>query len=188
MQEENLERLFKNLQGDFDVAEPEAGHKTRFSKKLNASDGLVRLEQKKNSWWKPLSIAASVAVLCTVVISLFITAPTIEEQVAEISPEVSQTEFYFASLVEEQVKQLESESTPETKKMIDDTMIQLKKLEASHNGLEQDLLSGGNSKLILSAMITNFQTRIDLLQDVMNKIESIKNLKSYNDEINQTAL
>ena len=48
--------------------------------------------------------------------------------------------------------------------------------------LEQDLLNGGNSKLILSAMITNFQTRIDLLQDVLDQVENIKNLKNYNDE------
>ena len=48
--------------------------------------------------------------------------------------------------------------------------------------LEGELLNGGNSKLILSAMITNFQIRIDLLNDVLNQIETIKNLKNYNDE------
>jgi hypothetical protein len=30
-------------------------------------------------------------------------------------------------------------------------------------------------------MITNFQTRIDLLQDVLDQVENIKNLKNYND-------
>ena len=113
---------------------------------------------------------------------MFNTSPTIEQQVAEISPEVSQTQFYFASLIEEQVRQLENESTPETQKIIDDTMIQLNKLDTNYKVLEQDLLNGGNSKLILSAMITNFQTRIDLLRDVINQIETIKNLKNYNDE------
>jgi len=61
-------------------------------------------------------------------------------------------------------------------------MIQLKKLETNYKQLETDLINGGNDKLILSAMITNFQTRIDLLQDVINQIETIKNLKNYNDE------
>ncbi len=31
-------------------------------------------------------------------------------------------------------------------------------------------------------MITNFQTRIDLLQEVMDKIENIKTFKNYDDE------
>jgi len=182
MNEENLEKLFENLKGTFDIEEPAAGHKQRFLEKLNAADGVVTLLRKRNSWWRPLSIAASVAILFALGLTIFNTQPTIDEQLAEISPEVSQTEFYFASLIDEQVKQLESESTPETKKMIDDTMVQLKKLEAAYNNLEQDLLNGGDSKLILSAMITNFQTRIDLLQEVMDKIESVKNFKPYNDE------
>ena len=105
-----------------------------------------------------------------------------EDNVAEVSSEVSNTQFYFASLIEEQVNQLESENSPETKNIIDDTMIQLKKLETDYIKLESDLQKGGNSKMILSAMITNFQTRIALLQDVLGQIETIKNLKNYNDE------
>jgi hypothetical protein len=77
---------------------------------------------------------------------------------------------------------LEGARTPKTKKIIDDTMVQLNKLDANYKVLEQDLLDGGNSKLILSAMITNFQTRIDLLQDVLDQVENIKNLKNYDDE------
>jgi len=83
---------------------------------------------------------------------------------------------------EEQIKELENESTPETKILVDDTMAQLTKLEINYKKLEQDLINGGNSKLILSAMITNFQTRIDLLQEVMDKIENIKTFKNYDDE------
>ena len=183
MKKENLEELFENLKGTFDIEEPATGHQQRFLDKLNTkTDGVVQLQPKKKSWWKPLSIAASVAIIFTIGFSLFNAKPTIEEQVAEISPEVSQTQFYFASLIEEQVKALESESTPKTRKIVDDTMLQLKKLEADYSRLEQDLLNGGNSKLILSAMITNFQTRIDLLQDVLNQIDTIKNLNTYDDE------
>jgi hypothetical protein len=115
-------------------------------------------------------------------IGLLNNPPTLEERVAKISPEVSQSQLYFTSLIEEQVKQLESESTPKTKQMIDDTMLQLKKLETDYRALEQDLLKGGNSKLILSAMITNYQTRIDLLQEVTDKIENINESNTYNDE------
>ncbi|NAS12076.1 DUF3379 domain-containing protein [Poritiphilus flavus] len=182
MKEEQLDELFKKLQGSFDVEEPASGHRDRFLDKLSSSQGVVSLQKKKTSWWRPLSIAASFALLCVLGITYFNSSPSLEEQLAEISPEVSQTQFYFASLIEEQVKVLESESSPETKKLIDDTMIQLQKLEEDYKVLEQEILNGGNSKLILSAMITNFQTRIDLLQEVMNKIDTIKNLKLDDDE------
>jgi hypothetical protein len=182
MENDTINKLFDNLQGTFNMEEPQEGHQKRFLEKLEASKGVVSIQKRKTSWWRPLSIAASVVILLGVGISLFNTSPSIDQQVAEIAPEVSQTEFYFASLIEEQVKQLEKESTPETKKIIDDTMIQLQRLETNYKMLEQDLLNGGNSKLILSAMINNFQTRIDLLQDVLHQVENIKNLKNYNDE------
>jgi len=174
--------VFDNLQGTFDTEEPQGRHQERFLEKLQASQGIVSIQKKKNSWWRPLSIAASVAILLGIGFSVFNNSPSIDQQVAEISPEASQTQFYFANLIEDQVKQLESESTPETKKIIEDTMVQLRKLDANYKTLEQDLLNDGNSKLILSAMITNFQTRIDLLQNVLNQVENIKNLKKYTDE------
>lgn len=181
MKEENIDALFKALEGNFDTATPPAGHKERFLEKLQPS-GVVSIGKKKKSWWKPLSIAASIAVLFAVGMGIVNSNPSIEQQVAEISPEASQSHFYFASLIEQQVQELESKSSPETKKMIEDAMLQLDKLEANYTKLEQDLLGGGNSKLILSAMITNFQTRIDLLQDVMNRIDNINNFNTLNDE------
>lgn len=181
MENENIEQLFDRLRGTFDHAEPAEGHQQRFLDKLQASQGVVSLERKSRSWWKPLSIAASVVLLIGIGIGFFNTTPTRDEQLAEISPEVSRTQFYFASLIEEQVKELEEMGTPETQKIIDDTMIQLRRLETNYSSLEQDLLNGGNSKLILSAMITNFQTRIALLEDVLDQISAIKTLKKQND-------
>lgn len=182
MEKDDISKLFENLEGTFDTKEPQDDHRQRFLEKLQFSQGVVAIQKKKKSWWKPLSIAASIAIFLGIGFGLFNTTLSIDQQVAKISPEVSQTEFYFANLIEEQVRELESESTPATKKIIDDTMLQLKKLETNYKMLEQDLLKGGNSKLILSAMITNFQTRIDLLQNVLNQVEDIKNIKKYNDE------
>ncbi|WP_420601012.1 hypothetical protein [Flagellimonas sp.] len=182
MKKDNLNQLFERLQGDFDFEEPRDGHQNRFLEKLNQANGVVTLQKKKTNWWKPLSIAASIAIVCLLGLQVFNTKPSIKEQVIEISPEVSQTEFYFASLIEEQVQLLKDEKSPETAKLVDDTLLQLDKLEANYQNLEQELVNGGDSKIILNAMITNFQTRIDLLQEVLTNIENIKNLKSHNDE------
>ncbi|MGX1930668.1 hypothetical protein [Flagellimonas sp. 2504JD4-2] len=182
MSKDNLDQLFERLQGNFNLEEPKDGHQERFLEKLNQSKGVVTLKKQKTTWWKPLSVAASIILLCALGLKLFNGQPTLKEQVVEISPEVSQTEFYFANLIEEQVQQLKDVRSPETAKLVDDTLFQLKKLEDNYQTLEQELVNGGNSKIILNAMITNFQTRIDLLKEVLTNIENIKNLKSYNDE------
>ena len=182
MNDNELKEVFEKLKGSFDKEEPAAGHQERFLEKLGDQGHGITLQSNLKSYWKPLSIAASLLLLCAIGIGLYNTQGSINENVAEIPSEVSNTQFYFASLIEEQVKQMESESSPETKDIIEDTMNQLKKLEADFAILENDLRNGGNGKMLLSAMITNFQTRIDLLQDVLNQIEDIKTLKKYNDE------
>ncbi|NQZ45002.1 MAG: hypothetical protein HRT65_11870 [Flavobacteriaceae bacterium] len=181
MEKDRINELFERLQDGFDFEEPQVGHQERFLQKLNQQNGVVGLQPKKMNWWKPLSIAASIALLCVVGLQVFGPGPNIKEQVVEIAPEVSETEFYFASLIEEQVQLLNDERTPETAKLVDDALIQLAKLETNYGQLEQELINGGNSKFILNAMITNFQTRIDLLKEVLTNIEAIKNLKNNND-------
>ncbi|MEM9000085.1 MAG: hypothetical protein AAGB24_07455 [Bacteroidota bacterium] len=181
MKKDNIEKLFERLSGEFDYEEPGTGHQERFLEKLNRSNRVIPLKQKKTNWWKILSIAASIALLFALGIQWFNTPTTIKEQVVEIAPEVSETEFYFASLIEEQVQELQNAKSPETAKLVDDTLLQLNRLEADYNKLEQELVNGGNSKIILNAMIINFQTRIDLLREVLTNIDEIKNLKPYND-------
>lgn len=182
MKKDNIEQLFERLQGQFDLEEPGIGHQERFLDKLNQAQGTISLHRGKTVWWKPLSIAASVALIAFLGLQVFNPNPTLKEQVVEIAPEVSKTEFYFASLIEEQVQLLKDEKSPENAQLVDDTLLQLKKLEDDYKTLEQDLVNGGNNKIILNAMIINFQTRIELLKEVLTNIENIKNLNSYNDE------
>ena len=180
MSKENLETLFERLHDHFDFSEPQNGHQERFLEKLNLNNR-VALLPRKQSWWKPLSIAASIALVCVLGIQLFNGQPTIKEQVVEIAPEASETEFYFASLIEEQVQTLKDLKSPETAKLVDDTLAKLKELETDYKTLEKELIDGGNSKMILNAMITNFQIRIDLLEEVLANVDSIKNLKPQDD-------
>lgn len=182
MEKDNIEELFQNLKGSFDTEAPNTGHEERFLEKLNGGNQVTLRPVTRSSWWKPLSIAASIAVLIAVGMGLVNQNYTMQKQLAKVSPEVSNTQFYFASLIEEQVKELQSESAPEAQQIIADTMTQLATLEQNYGELKKEMLAGGNDKILLRAMITNFQTRIELLEDVLEQIETIKTLKNYNDE------
>ncbi|MDL5511485.1 hypothetical protein QSE00_06655 [Arenibacter sp. M-2] len=182
MEVDPIEKLFGELKGSFDTAEPTDGHRLRFLAKLEASaTGKTKLKRNRVIW-KPLTVAATLLLLCTIGYNYLYTSPSVQQQVSKISPEITNTEFYFASVIEDQIKKMQNESTPETQKLIADTMIQLRNLDSDYKKMERDLLDGGNSKLILSAMITNFQTRIDLINEVLEQIEEIKNLKKYKNE------
>ncbi|SDM80712.1 hypothetical protein [Kriegella aquimaris] len=183
IEKEKLENLFAEIRESLDYHEPDSGHKERFFEKLNAKNTSISdVRGRRIRWIKSLSIAASLALIIALGAYIGNAEPTMEEQVARISPEASNTQFYFANLIEEQVKKLKEEVSPETLKIIDDTLLQLKNLEKDYKELERNLIQGGNSKLILSAMITNFQTRINLLNAVLNQIETIKILKNNSNE------
>jgi hypothetical protein len=178
MKEDQFNELLNALTELPDREEPAVGHQERFLEKLNAVKEKGNGSLRRLDWWKPLSIAASIVLVLGIFLGSQLWDKGVDKRITEISPEVSNTEFYFANLIEQQVAQLESENSPETRKIIDDTMLQLDQLESDYNQLKKDLLNGGNSKFILSAMIQNFQTRIDLMQDVLNQIETIKTLNS----------
>ena len=178
---DSIESLFEELRGSFDVASPGEGHRERFLSRLEQKDE-GKSSSGGNRWWRHLSIAASIALLLSASVFLYRPDASQQAQVAEISPEVSETSMYFAGLVSRQIEALQEMSSPETQPLIEDALQQLEKLETNYNTLEQDLIAGGNGKMILSAMIQNFQTRIDLLQEVMVRIEEVKQFKNDNNE------
>lgn len=182
MKEKEFESMFDELQGAFDIAEPAEGHRERFLSKLNKSRGTIAMQSPRRAWPRALAVAASLAVICILALYLVQPQQSIETRVANIAPEASQTQLYFTGLIEEQVRQLQAVNTPETTTLVADTMSQLNTLEAEYKRLEQDLINGGNSNLIMQAMISNFQTRIELLQQVMNTINSINTLNTTDDE------
>ena len=67
MEKENLEELFKDLEGHFDSLEPKLGHEQRFLTKLNEPKKTVSVRKPHVIWWKPLSIAASLALLVALI-------------------------------------------------------------------------------------------------------------------------
>ncbi|MEL4308888.1 hypothetical protein [Joostella sp. CR20] len=180
-QNEHIDNLFENLKDTWDVEQPSEGHQARFLEKLQTKDKVVSIAKKSKPFpWKWLSVASAVVVLLGVGISVFKTENT--QQIAQEPTEIEKTEYYFATLINEEIEKIEAEATPETKEIIADAMLQIKKLEKDHKKLEEDLANEGNSKQILHAMIINYQTRINLLQDVLEQIEEIKQLKNIQNE------
>lgn len=185
MNNDNIDRLFKNLENEFDVEVPNIGHQQRFLDKLNNQNKVADVQPSKRHFWKPLlSVAASVVIL----LGLFLGIQTESnaKDLASISPEMAETQSFFTATISDELDKLKGETSPETKILVDDALKQLELLEAEYDKLKTDLSESGDDQRVIYAMISNFQNRIELLQDVLQKIEEVKQLKQNINENEQT--
>jgi len=177
-QKDSLEQLFERLEGTFDIHETSANHQRRFLEKLNTQAAVTK---RKPNIWRPLSIAASIVLLVCAGIFLQ-TDDTDAEGLASVSPEMEQTQSFFTTAISQELETLKSFEDLDSKALIEDTLKRLEILESDYDQLKIDLVESGNDKRVISAMITNFQNRIELLQQVIENIEEIKTLKANQNE------
>ncbi len=191
MKQKEFDSLWDELQGSWDFEEPVKGHRERFEQRLAESglSGDVNLHERGagvtglglRQLWIQRIVAACVAVLIGFGIYKSESKP-IEQQVTEIVPEAGESAQYFAGIIQVRLQELEDAQTPETAPMVQSALAKIRTLEADYKKLERELLRGGNTEFLLKAMVTNFQTRIDLLNQVLIQIEEFKLLNTQNNE------
>lgn len=182
MKKDTIDNLFKNLEGSFNIEETPQGHQHRFLDKLNEQSKSIQLE-KQSSFpiRKLLAVAAVLAVIVTIG-SLFVNTDVNAADLASVSPEMEQTQSFFTNTINKELETLNNIKSPESKYLVQDALKQMDILEKKYELLKTDLVESGNDKRVIYAMIQNFQNRITLLEQVIEKIEEIKNLNTNNNE------
>ncbi|SNR38864.1 hypothetical protein [Lutibacter flavus] len=174
----NLDNIFKDLEGKFDLEEPTIGHFERFQTKLNKGSDLD--SNKRNNLFYFIAIAASFILFFGIWIGSSLTNSGME--LAELSPEMKETQSYFVSVIEKELQAIEIERNSDTEHLIKDALLQLNKLETEYQSLTLELKESTDEKRIIFAMISNFQQRIDVLQGLLAQIEEFKQLKTQKNE------
>ena len=178
---DKIEDLFKNLDNQFDVEVPNFGHQQRFLDKLNNQQITVKVASTKSGYWKPLlAVAASIVLILSITFNL--KPDTSDKDLASVSPEMAETQTFFANTITFELNKLNTEKSPETEKLVSDALLRLGQLEKEYKTLKLNLIESGEDQRVIYAMITNFQNRIDLLQSTLLQIEAIKTLKQNNYE------
>jgi hypothetical protein len=182
MKKDTIDNLFKNLEGSFNIEETPKEHQHRFLDKLNEQSKSIKLE-KYNGFpvRKLLAIAAVFAVIVTIG-SLFVNTEATAADLASVSPEMEQTQSFFTSTINRELKTLTDFNNPDSKYLVQDALKQMDILEKKYKLLKTDLVESGNDKRVVYAMIQNFQNRIILLEQVIEKIEEVKNLNIQKNE------
>lgn len=172
--EDKLDTYFKNT--DFDVDVPRFGHLDRFEKRLNP-------QKKQRSFsYKWMSVAASVILVLGFWLGANVTDKTLV--LADVSPEMQETETFFVSTIKQELITIEKNRNPSTERVIEDALNQLEKLEDKYQDLVKALNKSNSDRRVVYAMISNYQSRIEILQDVLKQIDQINNIKvNNNDEI-----
>jgi hypothetical protein len=176
---DNIEEMFKRLEGKFNLEETPAGHEKRFMERLQTLEN--RTKQKSFNVWKSLSIAASVALLLTVGFYNINDKKDVSD-LASVSPEMEKTQSFFITTINQEIEKLKSFEDADSQKLVDDALQSLAVLEQNFEKLKLDLAQSGNDKRVVAAMIANFQSRIEILEQVLITIEEIKTLKANRNE------
>ena len=107
---DNLDKIFKNLEGTFDIEEPTIGHFNRFEAKLNKTT--VTPTKKGNNLYTFIAIAASIVFFFGIWIGSSFSNSGME--LAAISPEMKETQSYFVTAIEKELQIVEKERNTET--------------------------------------------------------------------------
>jgi hypothetical protein len=166
--EDKFEHFFS--ENDFDFQEPNAGHEKRFERKLNRQ----KQTHKKTSW-KWISVAASVVL----VIGFWLGSNHQKSQIelADVSPKMEEVQNYFVTTINRELKTIEKNRSLNTETIIEKALDELEELEDNYSLFIKELNTTGNTTKIINAMIKNYQHRLQILEDVLQQIEQVKNPK-----------
>ena len=95
---------------------------------------------------------------------------------ADVSPKMEEAQNFYLASIQKEVETIKTRKTPANQKIIDDAFVQLELLETNYRKLTLELKESNADKRVIYAMITNFQTRLQILQNLMDQLEEFEEL------------
>lgn len=162
MEEDFLIEVFNEQElEELNQSEPRKGHENRFAKKLHRASA-------KKSKLPFLKIAAAIALLLAVYGVGTLSQPT------STQIEIASFSQYFNSLIEEKTEGLDRYTSKEERLIILDALNELTELEEDAKLLHEDLEAGGDPQQIIKAMTNNYNSRLNLLEQLTKDLNDLK--------------
>lgn len=178
-QPDRLEKFILEHRAEFDTASPGLKVWAEIDKKLERQPIIRRLV-----WLRRLQIAAAVALLLVAggVGGAYLAGATNPpKSLTDLSPEYGEMERYFQSQVTEKMAQLASYRQDGYVKG------DLQELDGLYRDLQKDLSEApsGSEQQVIEAMINTYKTKIEILEQVLEKVQSTipSNLKTEENEV-----
>jgi hypothetical protein len=181
----NLEALNDN--------EPFEGHFGRFEEKLKAQH-----KSRKISLNLVLKIAAVLVFALLATNQAFIyfspnsqglllnAAKNSDKNItlASVSPEYQEVEFYYTTSIKSGLEQWNALTQEGMISADEEAMMQneLQEFERLYKNLQSDLADNPNDERVINAMLEFYQTKLSLINMIVNKLEEVKQQKNNHDE------
>ena len=186
-----IEELIANNLEALNDNEPFEGHFDRFEEKLKAQH-----KSRKLTWNMVLKVAAVVvfALLATNQAFIYFSSDsqglllnaTKNEKItlASVSPEYKEVEFYYTTSINTGLEQWNALTQEGMISEDEEAMMQneLKEFERLYKNLQSDLASNPNDERVINAMLEFYQTKLSLINMIVNKLEEVKQQKNNHDE------
>jgi hypothetical protein len=190
-EKDNIEELILNNLKELNNEEPPAGHFERFEAKL---EGLNKKKKfiSLNLVWKVAAAAVFAFLIVNQGIIWFspekgnesVEKMTTGMTLASVSPEYEEVEFYFTSAISGGLNQWE--------KLVSEGLIsegeqqmmnnELNEFEEVYYNLQADLSSNPNDERVINAMLEYYQTKLSLINMIVEKLEEVKQKTNVNYE------
>lgn len=170
---EGLDQLFEKFENQWDIQELESNHNERF---------LEKLKSKKKHKKRIVSFGIAASIVFMLGISLFHNTNVKPNDLKFASKETKQTDSIFNVLIENQLEKIKDRKSPENEKIIADALKQMKALDGDYEKIKLELEKNGENKQIIYALISNLQTRISFLQNVLKCIDNNDKINTISDE------
>jgi hypothetical protein len=178
---DRLERFIKENKKQFDEFEAPSLLWDKIDASLNAQEKKVAEQVKMRTIYRVLKVAAVFVMVISAGYLLVAYQENEATKMSNINPDYAKKEIRFTSLIElkqEEIKDFAKQEPKLYKAFVNEQ----NKLEIEHKDLKQQLLNTPNQDRVVKAMIRNLQAQISLLNQQINVMEEVKQLKNNGNE------
>jgi hypothetical protein len=174
---EGLKKYIRKNRDSFEEKEPLEGHFDRFRQKLEA-----RKPARKVNLFMVAAAAAIAGLVLTGTLGILYNSSSWNPKnqngisLSVVSPELKEVEDYYQSQISSkynQIKSLKEVATPEVETEVNKAITDM---DNGYNVLKKDLSDSPKSERIVSAMIQQYQLRIEMLDQILNTLQGLKQL------------
>jgi hypothetical protein len=162
------EKIRKNRQ-HYDVHEPEDGHQNRFTSRLDKQFHASKRKQSVPLW----RIAATVLLLVSLAaVLIYQYSDKSSSAQGQMSDELSMVVDHYNRLTNQRLNDITNCASSDEEASKIDMMAreQLEKLEQDASLLHAELNKDESNERVYGALVTNYRTRIKLLDNIITKI------------------
>ncbi len=175
-----LKRHKKQLQEQFELP---SGHEKRFLNKLQAQQP----ENQKKGTFLYYKVAAVLIPL--IVVTVYFWPKSVAQipqkqttNLATYSPQLNKANQHFTYLIAINKKKVLTNSSPENRQIVNQSIKQLEKLQIDYKKLVQDLQKSGGNPRVIKAILLNLNNQIKTLQVALDQIKTQQKFKTQPDE------